>query len=110
MEFMDFDGDEDPEEDSDPIFEGLLESDSAEVRAGRQLGIEDILAKILLSLNRIEEHLQDFGIGTENILNIHIEPAMDSALGDVYGTAYTNVFERVRYFIEFYQNDSLPEE
>ena len=73
-------------EDSDPIFEDLLESDSTKARIGRQFGVENLLAKILLSLNRIEEHLQDSGIGTENILNIHIEPAVDSALGEVYGT------------------------
>ena len=104
MEFFDFDGD------SDPAFSELLESNSAEARAGRQLAVEDILSKILLSLDRIGEQLQDPRVRAENILNIHIEPAMDSALGEVYGTAYTSVFDRVRDFIDFYQDESSLEE
>ena len=93
MEFLDFDDGEIPEEEDDPIMNELLESDSVEARAVRQLAVEDILAKVILSLYRLEELNQvgigQEGIGARDILNILPAAVMDSAIGEVYGTAYT---------------------
>ena len=109
MELSNFEDDEGLEEPNDPIVDELLESDSVEVRAMRQLAVEDILAKIILSLYHLEE-LNHERVGARDILNILTVMVMDSAVGEVHGTAYTNVFDRISSLIDYYQNDSLTEE
>ena len=93
----------DYEDDEDAATDELLNEDCIEARAARQLAVEDILAKTILALNRLAETTQNDGIGTENILDILLEAVIDSTEGDVYGTAFTNVFDRVRSLTEFYQ-------
>ena len=84
----------------------LWDADGQAIRAARQLAIEDVLAKIILSLRLLEQdYLQDSRIGTENILNVLPEAVIDEAEGSVAGAAFTNVFDRIRLLIDVYQGD-----
>ena len=92
------------EDENDPASDELIREDSLAARAGRQLAVEDILAKTILALCRLAETSQHSGIGTENILDVFLDAVIDSAEGDVYGTAYTSVFDRVRNLVDLYQD------
>ena len=106
---LEFDEDDAEDLEEDATVTELTESDSLEARVVRQIAIEDILAKVILCLYRLEELYQE-DIGAGEILNILPIMVMDSAVGEVQGTAYTNVFDRVRYLIDLYQEQPPAEE
>ena len=109
MELPDFDGPDEPDDELDPLLDELRESDSVDARVIRQIAIEDILAKVILCLYRLEELYQE-DVRAGEILNVLPIMAMDSAVGEVQGTAYTYVFDRVRYLIDLYQGQPPDEE
>ena len=59
MELLDFDEEEDADPELEPLVNELSESDSVDARAIRQIAVEDILAKVILCLYRIEELYQE---------------------------------------------------
>ncbi len=104
--FCDTPDDEAEDEATDPIFDELLSSDSHDAQAARQLAIEEIVGRLIAAF--LEESA-DTSVNPpttlEHLLTVIPEAYLDLLEGDVYGTAYANVFDRVRSFVDRYHDD-----
>ena len=97
----------DEEDNEEALFDELRKSDSVEAYVTRQLAIEEVLGRIIaLLLELTADPEVDSAAILDSLLLIIPEPFLDRLEGNVHGTAYANVFDRIRFFVDRSQDDS----
>ena len=97
--------DEAEDEATDPIFDELWEEDSYDAQAARQLAIEEIVGRLIAFLETSAYAEPSPRATPEHLLAVIHQAYLDHLEGDVYGTAYANVFERVSWFVDRNRED-----
>ena len=97
----------DEEDNEDALFNELWESDTVEAYATRQLAVEEVLGRIIALLTKPpSEPAVDPAAILDSLLLVIPEGFLDRLEGGVHGTAYANVFDRIRVFVYRSQDDS----
>ena len=100
-----------PHDEESPIFDELLDVNEPDAWAARQLATEEILGRLIaVSLDDAAETVEE-GTGTtpSKLLVVILDAYLDTIEGQMYGTAYTNVFDRVRVFVNRYHAEPPQE-
>ena len=102
---------DDQESENDFATQELWESDGQDVRAARQVALEDIIAKLILALRLLaEDQSENARVRAQDILNVLPEAFIDGMEGGPTGMAYTSVFDRIGLLIDLYQDSPSDNE
>lgn len=102
---------DDQEPDNDYETQELWGSDGQDVRAARQVALEDIIAKLILALRFLAaDESENARVRAQDILNVLPEALIDGMEGGPAGRAYTSVFDRIALLIDLYQDPPTDDE